>query len=238
VGNALALAAVDHPSLVEQPGQLLPLPATVTGQLRQPKEVDSHALDAKQGVKLRLHCAARSIGSPLRGVLRVVDGAGKQLAIAEPDEKTRDTALTFVPPAEARYVVTVSDEHGRGGPPFVYLLTLAEARPGFDMSVAADSFVLIGDAPLEVPVTLAIGEALAEAIEVIAVDLPAGVTCEPVKSAAPPKGGEVVKLILKAAPDAAPFSAPIRIVGTAGTTTRAVRLAPSQSTAIWLTVRK
>ena len=61
---------------------------------------------------------------------------------------------------------------------------------------------------------------------------------EPVKSADKPQNGQVVKLVLKAAPETAATAGPIRIVGTAGTLTRSVTLSPSQSTAIWLTVKK
>jgi hypothetical protein len=238
VANAIPLAVVEHPCLVEQPGMVVALPAVVTGQLREPKESDAFAFDAKQGIKLLLRCEGRMLGYPLRAMLRVTDAAGKQFAAAEPTEPNRDTNLAFTPPADGRYVLSVSDEHLRGGPRFVYRLTLEEVRPDFDLTVAADSFVLAGDKPQEIPVTLAVREGLAEAIEIKTSDLPAGVSCEPVKSAAPPKPGEVVKLVLKAAPDAAAFSGPIRIVGTAGALTRAVHLAPSQSTAIWLTVTK
>lgn len=238
VANAIGLAVVEHPCLVEQPEMVVALPAVVTGQLGAQKETDSFAFDAKKGVKLRLHCECRTLGYPLRAMLRVTDAAGKQLAAAEPTEPNRDTDLAFTPPADGRYVLSVSDEHLRGGARFIYRVTMEEARPDFDLTVAADSFVLAGDKPLEVPVTLAVREGLAEAVEIKAIDLPAGVTCEPVKSAAPPKAGEVVKLVLKATPDAAAFSGPIHIVGAAGALTRAVHLAPSQSTAIWLTVTK
>jgi hypothetical protein len=238
VAGAIPVAIVDHASVVEQPGQALELPIVVSGQLSQEKEADSFTFSGKKGVKLQLTCESRSLGYPLRAMLQIKDEAGKTLAAAEPKEPNRETELAFTPPADARYVVSLSDEHGRGGMRFVYRLTLEEVRPDFGLSVAADSFVLAADKPLEIPVTLAVREGLAEAIEIKAMDLPASVTCEPVKSAAPPKMGEMVKLVLKAAPEAVAVSGPIRIVGTAGTLTRAVTLPPSQSTAIWLTVKK
>lgn len=238
VACAIPLAIVDHASVVEQPGQALELPVVVSGQLSQEKEADSFSFSGKKGVKLQLTCESRSLGYPLRAILKIKDEAGKTLAAAEPNEQKRETELAFTPPADARYVVSLSDEHGRGGMRFVYRLTLEEARPDFALTVAADSFVLAADQPLEIPVTLAIREGLTEAIEIKAIGLPAGVSCEPVKSAAPPKMGEVVKLILKSSPEAVAVSGPMRIVGTAGALTRAVHLAPSQSTAIWLTVKK
>lgn len=239
VAGAISLAVVDYASLAEsQVAQPLSLPIVVSGQLSQPKEVDSFAFQATKGTKLRFTCEARTLGFPLRGVLKVLDEAGKTMATAEPNEKGRVTELAFTPPADGRYVLSVEDEHGHGGVRFVYRLTLEEAQPDFDLSVAADNFVLAADKPLEIPVTLAVRDGLAEAIEIKAIDLPPGVSCEPIKSATSPKGGEVVKLMLKATPEAAAYSGPIRIVGTSGEMTRPVRLSPSQSTAVWLTFKK
>lgn len=238
IAGAIPLAIVEHTSVVEHPGQALELPVTVSGQLSEPKETDSFPFSAKKGVKLQLACESRSLGYPLRAMLKIKDEAGKTLAAAEPNEPKRDTELAFTPPADGQYVASLSDEHGRGGVRFVYRLTLEEARPDFGLTVAADSFLLAADTPLEIPVTLAIREGLAEAIELKVIDLPAGVTCEPVKSAAPPKMGEVVKLLLKVSPETVAASGPIRIVRAAGPLTRAVKLSPSQSTAIWLTVKK
>jgi hypothetical protein len=238
VAGATPLAVVDHPVVVEQPGQTLELPVVISGQVGQAKEVDSFTFAAQKGVKLRVECESRSLGYPLRPVLRVQDATGKRLAAAEPNEKKRDTELAFTPPDDGKYVITVEDEHRHGGLRFAYRLTMEEARPDFDLTVAADNFVLAADKPLEIPVTLAPREGLTEAVEIKAIDLPAGVTCEPVKSAAPPKAGEAVKLVLKATPETAAFSGPFRVVGTAGALTRAVHLAPSQSTAIWLTIKK
>jgi hypothetical protein len=238
VPGSIPLALVDHASVVEQPGQVLELPVAVSGQLSQEREADSFSFNAKKGVKLQLACESRSLGYPLRALLKIKDEAGKTLAAAEPNEQKRDTELTFTPPADARYAVSLSDEHERGGMRFVYRLTIEAARPDFSLTVAAESFVLAADKPLEVPVTLAIHEGLAETIEIKAMNLPTGVTCDPVKSAAPPKTGEVVKLVFKASPEAAAASGPIQVIGTAGELTRAVNLSPGESTAVWLTVRK
>lgn len=239
VAGAIPVAVVDHACIAEpQAAQPLILPIVVSGQLSQPKEVDSFTFSANKGAKLRFTCEARTLGYPLRGVLKALDEAGKTLAAAEPNEQKRETELAFTPPADGRFVLSVQDEHGHGGERFVYRLTLEEAKPDFDLSLAADSVVLAADKPLEIPVTLAVRDGLAEAVEIKAVDLPAGVSCEPVKSAVPPKAGEMVKLMLKASPETAAFYGPIRIVGTAGAMTRAVRLSPSQSTAVWLTFKK
>jgi hypothetical protein len=235
--GASPLAVVDHTSVVEQAGQVLEVPSTVSGQLTQPKEVDSFGFHAKKGVKLRLKCEARSLGDPLRGVLKVSDEAGKAIAATEPNLPSGDTELAFTPPADGRYTLAVSDEHARGGLRFVYRLTLEESLPDFGLTLAADSFVVSTDKPLEIPVTLGMREGIAEAIELKVLDLPAGVSCEPVKSADKPQNGQIVKLVVKATPEAAAFSGPIRVVGTAGAITRTARTAPSQSAAVWLTVK-
>jgi hypothetical protein len=238
--GVIPLAVVDYNSLAEsQANQLLEVPIAVSGQLGKEREVDSFTFLAKKGGKLRIECESRSLGYAIRTRLRVTDEAGKSLAAAEQTQQRKDTDLVFTPPADGKYVVSVADEHGRGGPRFVYRLSIEAAGPEFDPQLlAGDSFVIAADKPAEVSITLAIrGNKLEDALEFKAIDLPAGISCEPLK-VEKPQNGQVVKLVLKAAPEAAATSAPIRIVGVAGPTTRLARISAGASEYCWLTVKK
>jgi hypothetical protein len=78
--------------------------------------------------------------SPLRGVIEVVDDAGKTLARTL-DQPQTDPFLPFIVPRDGTYVVRVRDffRH-RGGPAFAYRLRITVPAPDFRMEL--DSHVL------------------------------------------------------------------------------------------------
>ena len=83
-------------------------------------------------------------GSPLQGVLTVLDPAGKELARAEANGPI-DPALTFTAPADGTYVVRVADRFkGRGGPAFAYRLRAAAPtkEPDFHLKLVTDVVTL------------------------------------------------------------------------------------------------
>jgi hypothetical protein len=247
--GAVPLAIVEHASVVVGPQagpgqpQQVDLPATLSGILSTGKEIDAVSFIAPKGMKLRIECESRSLGYPLMPRLRIADESGKQLAAAEATDKKRDAALAFTSPADGRYVLSIADLHGRGGDRFAYRLTIEEARPDFALSLAADSFVVTGDKPLEIPVTIDRRDGFSEAIDITAMELPSGVTAEPVISTAKGDSAKAVKLVLKGSGEAAAGSHVLRIVGTSGTIRRTAEfplnlpMAGSHAAA-WLTIRK
>ena len=93
----------------------------------------------------------------------------------------RDPQLDFTPPADGTYRVLVRDLAGRGGVRMVYRLAIEPVQPDFSLSLAADSFVLEKDKPLEIPINVTVAGGLREAIEIRAIGLPPGITAEPIK---------------------------------------------------------
>lgn len=232
-------------SSAEQP-QAVELPAVISGRLAQDRSRQTFAFTATKGSKIRIACESRTLGFPLQASLRVTDESGKSLMKGEAKGPRVDTDMVFTSPADGRYLVTVADLHGRGGLRFVYRLAIEPVQPDFAATLAADSFVLPTDKPLEIPVTIDRRDGFAESIEVKAVDLPAGVTAEAVTSS--PKGdtAKTVKLVLKRGENVAPASQPIRIVATSRGATPLERTATfslgtplaGSSSAVWLTVGK
>ena len=84
----------------------------------------------------------------------MTDASGKLLVKGEPKGPRVDTDLVFTSPGDGRYLVTVADLHGRGGLRFVYRLAIEPVQPDFAVTLAADSFVLPKDKPLEIPVSI------------------------------------------------------------------------------------
>jgi Bacterial pre-peptidase C-terminal domain len=240
----------------------------VSGRFAMSGQVDSVAIQAKKNEKLRIRVAAKALGFPTDAVLAVLDESGKMLAeVDDTGRDDRDPQLEFTPPADGRYTVTVRDLARRGDLRLVYRLTVEPVLPDFSLTLAADSFVLEKEKPLEITVNLAIRDGLREPIEIRAVGLPPGITATPVKfepsgdspmadagggrrgkrsTTAQPASGPSVKLILKAdASLVVPGGAAFRIEGRTSSSASIVRSArfplnlplAGQHYAAWLTVK-
>ena len=162
-------------------GPLAP-PVSVTGRLATPTQ--SVVLLGKKGQPLTFQVQSRSLGLAVNPVVRVVDVGNKQLARAEPAAVGGDTTLSFTPPADGTYTVVVSDLYGGSGPRHAFLLRVLTPEPDYDLTVAADRFAAPPGKPLDVPVKVARRNGFAKPVEVVAEELPVGVTCV----AKPPEG--------------------------------------------------
>ena len=215
-GNTLTLPVEPHPSVAEVSAaelQEMALPSSMTGVISKPGEVDVFRvkLAAKQAIVIRTD--ARTAGSPLDPVLRILKADGSQLQEVDDGSKGDfDPDANFTAPAEGEYRLAITDRFGLGGPRFFYRLTALPSRPDFELKVAADSFVLSSDKPLEIPVTVDRQRGFAEEIEIVAVELPEKVTAEAVVSEKTGDKSKSVKLVLKAEAGVS-YSGPIRIRG-------------------------
>ena len=79
-------------------------PVALTGRLASPGATAEWKVALTKGSRTTLDLVARRAGSPLCGVLTVIDAAGKELAKAEPADVTADPTLTFAPPADGTYL--------------------------------------------------------------------------------------------------------------------------------------
>ena len=115
----------------------------------------------------------------------------------------------------------------------VYKLTIEMPQPDFDVSLAADAFVLEGDKPLEIPLTVTGRDGFRESVEIRVLDLPAGVSAEALtvqaassensgqrgnrrsrRGGGQPAANANAKLVLKAdTATSSPGGGPIRIEG-------------------------
>jgi hypothetical protein len=218
VGNATTLRREPHATVVRveendrQHPQTLDLPVTVSGQMR-PAAGDFYQFQAKKGQKLFFQVESRALGYPLDAVLRLLDEAGKSLAqVDDPPgnkEGVRDPELSFTAPAEGRFLLEVRDLHSAGGFRYVYRLRAVLAAPDYEVTLAADRFVLTPGKPLDIPLTILRKNGFDREIELSAADLPEGVTAAPVKSLPSGASAGAVKLQLTAS--SGPQSGPLRI---------------------------
>lgn len=248
LGNTFTLPVEPHPSSVESSEPLpepqeIGLPASMTGVISKPGEVDVYRLKlaAKQAIVIRTD--ARTSGSPLDPVLRLLKSDGSQLQELDDGSKGDfDPDANFTAPADGEYRIAITDRFGLGGPRFFYRITALPSQPDFELRLAADAFVLSADKPLEIPVTVDRQRGFAEEIEVVATELPEKVTAEPVVSAKTGDSAKSVKLVLKSEAGVT-FAGPIHIRGRVKTEPPIEKLALATLTAfntsvqdVWLTV--
>jgi hypothetical protein len=200
-------------------------PLTINGRLSEKGQTDRFQLAVQPGQRYRLAVHAESLGSELDGVLRVLDQAGKQLALVDdvdipplvpgqPGTKGHDPVLDYaVPAAVTSLVLEVSDQRKRGGKNFGYRLTIEPAATDFEVRllVAEVNVPRGGNAVLNVAV---IRRGFTGPIQLTATDLPAGFT---VLGGDVPPGGVAGALTIAAPADAMlpPGPASLRIEGKA-----------------------
>ncbi len=194
-GSAPRIIVGDFPEVLEAeppPGKLqeVTVPVVINGRIGKANEEDRYRLLVKPGMKLRFEVMANRAGSPLDGVLFVRNDAGAQLAMGDdqPDKETVDPGLDYtVPDGVTALVVALKDLEGRGGPNYVYRLSITPSDyPDFSLTLLEDRQLIPqgGSAVMRVranragyngPIKLSIPE-LPQGIKVSGAEIPAGVT--------------------------------------------------------------
>ncbi len=120
--------------------QEVAVPAVINGRISKPQEEDRYRLLVKSGIKLRFDLTANRAGSPLDGVLTLLNDSGATLAMSDGRPTTVDPGFDFSVPAGINsLVVAVKDLLGRGGPKYLYRLAVTPAdQPDFSLTVIED----------------------------------------------------------------------------------------------------
>jgi hypothetical protein len=248
LANVAAVAVEPHETLVEsEPNapaapQAIALPATVSGRIGAPGDVDAFAFPGKAGQALVLAVESRSLGYPLDGVLEVTDAAGKSLAKVDDAGALRDPVVTFTPPADGTFQVRVSDLNYEGSSRHVYRLRAVPAEPSYQVTADTHAYELVAEKPAtEITLSIDRQHGFAEPIEIKAIGLPDFVQAPPVVSTPADESAKSVKLKLSTTGGA--YSGAFRIEAQA---TGASKLARTATAAIpnhtarlsdlWLTV--
>ena len=116
---------------IEQ-GNAFEPPHTLNGRLQEKGDIDCFRFAAKKGQQVVFDAETRELSSPADLYLRILDPAGKQLAVVD-DTGSQDGRLAFSAPADGVYALMVEDLHRRGGPGFIYRITTAAPLPDFSL---------------------------------------------------------------------------------------------------------
>jgi hypothetical protein len=127
--SGLKFMVGDLPEVVEHEvdGDPVPvdvtLPVTINGRIFPRENVDVWAFPLRKGQTACCEVHAARLGSPLDSRLEVLDPQGR--VIAENDDAFgADSYLHFTAPGDGKYRVRIHDTNFRGGPAYVYRLTL------------------------------------------------------------------------------------------------------------------
>jgi hypothetical protein len=202
----------------------IPNRVAISGRIDPPGDQDAFQVALKKGERRTFRIESRALGLPLDPVLRLFDASGRLLAEADDDGRNnRDPERAFTAPADGDYRVAVRDLNGRGGPRFSYLLNVLAPEPDFALTLAADRFDVTPGKTTKVAVAIRRRDGHAEPIEIVAEDLPDGVSARPATSKLGDASARSVTLELSAEDCACP--GPFRIVGRAGRETEVSRMA-------------
>jgi len=128
---ALKFMVGDLPEIVEDETEGTPggvevkLPVTINGRIVPRENVDVWAFQARRGQSITCEVCAARLGSPLDSRIEVRDPHGRRIAEND-DYFGADSFLRFTAPEDGRYEVRIHDTQFRGGPAYVYRLTLTD----------------------------------------------------------------------------------------------------------------
>jgi hypothetical protein len=134
--GAVAFMVGDLPEIVEQEieGDPIPvdvkLPVTINGRIFPRENVDVWSFPARKGQTITCEVWAARLGSPLDSRLEVIDPSGRKIAEND-DTFGADSMVRFTAAVDGKYQVRIQDVSFRGGPAYVYRLTLT-ADPNVD----------------------------------------------------------------------------------------------------------
>jgi hypothetical protein len=198
------------------------VPLVANGRIDQPGDVDCWSFKAAKGQSVQLDLRAARLGAPLDSVLKVTDASGKELARSDDlGGNETDSQLTFRAPADGTYVAQVEEQFSnRGGPRFIYRLTINNVAPpaDFQLSLGGDALTVLRAGQARVRLDVLRSGGFNGPVELKIEGVPPGVTVSPTVI---PAGQNGVQLAFKA-------DASARIGGTELTITGSAELGPGK----------
>ncbi len=238
IANSVGIRIEPHPCLIEmEPNdasrpQNVETPCTISGHIGAAGDVDAFQFQLKKGEKRAIRIEAEALDSPLDPILRILDESGKVLnELRTPKNSADPPEITFTAPADGKYRADIRDLYKHGGERYVYRLRIAALEPDFSLSVTADQFTMFAGESFEIPVTITRRNGFTQPIEVRAIDLPSGVTSEPIKADAAAKA---IKLKISGTK---PASGGFQIIALDRTARANLTTYGTTTDWLWLTVR-
>lgn len=192
-------------TLVQAAGEVTPIeqvPAIVSGHIAQPRQIARLQVAVEAGAKYRVAVHSQASGLKLDSVVTVLDPeSGKQIGRNDDASRNdRDAAIEFTASSDQPVEIQISDLVGGSGLSHAYSASISKVAPAVTLS-AADRHRLTAGNSLEVAVQIQRQHGFDQPLQIVAVDLPEGVSCEPALSE--PKGDSAKEVKLKFSAEAA-----------------------------------
>ncbi|MFT7640825.1 MAG: hypothetical protein ACI9G1_002569, partial [Pirellulaceae bacterium] len=147
---------------------------------------------------LGMKVSSADLGFPTDLVLEVSNAEGKLIKEIDDIGTSRDPSCVFTAAADGDYLMTLKERALRGGPLFIYRLSIGPLEPALKLTVKSSEFAVVPGGTLSLPLRVDPLDGFAAEIELSAIGLPAGVSMKPVLHT-PKKAGDVVLEIQVAA---------------------------------------
>ncbi len=103
-------------------------PAALNGVIDPPGDNDCWVFAAKKGQTFDVRVFARQLRTPLDSTLSISRIKGQFIAFND-DSNGPDSYIRFTAPEDDQYVISITDQMGRGGPEFIYRVEVAPVEP-------------------------------------------------------------------------------------------------------------
>ena len=184
------------------------LPSATTNHIRAPGQLQRVRLHVTEAGWIAAEVRAESIGSPLDAWLRLDDKDGKQISRNDDANETRDPYLEWQATTNSDYTIVVGSLTRQAGDEERFELAIQRVEPDFKATAAASSLTMKPGTTNEFKVTVTRLRGFTNELQLLAKELPSGVTCEPVTVSG--KSAEA-KLVFVAQADAAAVRGPFGV---------------------------
>ncbi len=188
------------------------LPAIVSGHIAQPGQIARLQVAVEAGAKYRVVTHSQESSLKLDSVVTVLEPeTGKQIGRNDdPSRNNRDAAIEFTAPSDKPVEIQISDLVGGSGLSHAYTAVIGKVAP-FVTLTAAERHRLPAGGSLEIAVQVQRQHGFEPPLQIVAIDLPEGVSCEAAVSE--PKGDSAKEVKLKLSAEAAVrHQGPIQII--------------------------
>jgi hypothetical protein len=188
------------------------LPCVFNGRIDRAGDVDLWKFNGKKGEAWQFDLRASRLGSPLDGVLTLLDEKGQKLATADDlSNGQTDATLTATLPADGLFTLKVEEQiSSRGGSEFAYRVRAVKpTESSLRLTTVLDAITVNRGGETKVRVLAERPTGFNEEISLNLEGLPEGVTTAGKIN----KGQNQVELVLKAADTAKIATSKLRIVG-------------------------
>jgi len=122
-------------------------PAALNGVIDRPGDVDCWVFKAKKGQTFDVRVFARQLRTPLDSTLSISRIKGQFIAYND-DSNGPDSYIRFTAPEDDQYVISITDQMGRGGPEFVYRVEVTPVEPRLTVGLPERSLYVDMVAPV------------------------------------------------------------------------------------------